>query len=250
MKSCRFVSSFSIIVLTLLSARVSPQPLPAPVKFLSTVPYDSGDIGDPLGVDKRCGTQTTLSSSGSPSLITDDVTFTAQAIANDVCRRGEQITCDDGGVAFYDGTTLIGNIALKNCLAVFDTASLTVGRHLITARFNPPSGWHRSYARVSQIVEKQHTSTTLTSSPNPSLHAQEVVFTATVLSPLGVASGKVRFSVAGNPITIVPVDSDGIATLAKKNLPVGTNAITAEYLGDPDNGPSTSAPLNQVVNPD
>lgn len=41
MKSFRFVCPFSLFVLTLLPARVTAQ-VPAPVRFTSTVPYDSG----------------------------------------------------------------------------------------------------------------------------------------------------------------------------------------------------------------
>lgn len=45
------------------------------------------------------------------------------------------------------------------------------------------------------------------------------------------------------------VNSSGIATFTTKHLPVGTDSITAEYLGDGDNALS-AATLSQVVNSD
>ena len=41
----------------------------------------------------------------------------------------------------------------------------------------------------------------------------------------------------------------GITTFTTTSLAVGSHAITASYEGDANDGPSTSSPLNQVVNP-
>jgi Big-like domain-containing protein len=43
--------------------------------------------------------------------------------------------------------------------------------------------------------------------------------------------------------------SGGVATLTKKNLPVGSLSITAVYKGDTESSGSTSTVLIQVVNP-
>jgi hypothetical protein len=203
----------------------------------------------PLDAGKRCGTSTYLSTSGSPSLITDDVTFTAQAIANDTCRRGEQITCDDGRVSFYDNGALMGSGAVQNCQAVFDTGSLTAGKHHIVAIFAPGMGWHQSSSRLIQVVNKWPTTISLASTPNPSSHKQDVTFTAAVVSSFGGFTGNVKFMNGTRKIGIVAVDDNGMATLTTANLPVGTDAITAEYLGDTYNAVGTSDVLNQVVQP-
>lgn len=209
-----------------------------------------GDNGwsQPLDAGKKCGTSTYLSTSGSPSLITDTVTFTAQAIAYDYC-HGQQITCDDGGVNFYDDRVLIGTSHVQNCMAVFYTDSLTAGKHRIVATFVPGMGWHESSAKLTQVVNKWPVTVSLSSDPNPSSHRQNVTFTAAVVSQLGGLTGEIKFMNGTRKIGIVAVDENGMATLTTANLRVGTDAITAEYLGDNYDAVGTSDVLNQVVQP-
>ncbi len=94
------------------------------------------------------------------------------------------------------------------------------------------------------------TTTTLTSSPNPSIHGQAVTFTATVSSEgWGVPTGQVVFRNGNNGIGHAILDKTGVATLIKKNLPVGSLSIKAVYKGDINSAKSTSLALIQVVNP-
>ena len=93
------------------------------------------------------------------------------------------------------------------------------------------------------------TTTTLTSNPNPSVFGQAVTFTAAVTSSGSIApTGKVTFKNGGVAIGSGTVIG-GVAKLITKNLPVGTLSIVAIYKGDGDSEPSTSSPLQQVVNP-
>jgi hypothetical protein len=100
------------------------------------------------------------------------------------------------------------------------------------------------------LLSLAKSSTTLASSPNPSVQGQAVVFTATVTS-LGsqAPTGKVIFQNGGKSIGSAMVKI-GIASLTRKNLPVGNLSIAAEYVGDAETHESISAPLVQVVNPD
>jgi hypothetical protein len=93
------------------------------------------------------------------------------------------------------------------------------------------------------------TTTTLTSTPNPSIKGQAVTFKATVTSVGSVQpTGKVVFENSGTQIGSATL-SGGVATLVKKNLPVGSLSITSSYKGDTKSAKSSSTALIQVVNP-
>jgi hypothetical protein len=205
----------------------------------------------PLNVNAPCGSSIILSTSGSPSFLTDDVSFTAQVNQNGYC-KGVYISHCEGFVAFYDGTTVIGTSEVNNCAAEVDTQSLTAGSHSIKAIFEPDDGWHNSSAHLSQVVQKWPTATTVTSSVNPSTYDQEVTFTAVVTSTQGgptTPSGKIRFQNGTEGIGVATLDDNGMATFTTKRLPVGTDSITAVYRGDSMNAGDTSSPLSQTVSP-
>lgn len=93
------------------------------------------------------------------------------------------------------------------------------------------------------------TSTTLTSSLNPSIYGQKVVFTATV-TPTGSIppTGKVVFSWSGYVLDTATLDSSGVATFTISDLNADPYPMVATYKGDANNLSSTSAIVNQVVN--
>jgi hypothetical protein len=88
--------------------------------------------------------------------------------------------------------------------------------------------------------------TTLTSSLNPSIYGQKVIWTATVVTS-GPVTGKVKFTWDGNTIGTATLIASGVATLTKSNLNADTFPLTAVYSGDANNLGSTSAVVNQVV---
>jgi uncharacterized repeat protein (TIGR03803 family) len=91
------------------------------------------------------------------------------------------------------------------------------------------------------------TSTALTSSLNPSTYGQKVTWTATVKTSGPVApTGKVSFYWAGNFLSTAPLNASGVATFTQ-SLNADLYPLTAVYLGDANNLPSTSAILNQEV---
>lgn len=93
------------------------------------------------------------------------------------------------------------------------------------------------------------TTTTLKSSPNPSVKGQAVTLTAAVTSVgANPATGKVTFRASGISVGAATLIG-GVAVLTKKNLAVGTLSITATYSGDTDSGKSKSPELTQVVTP-
>ncbi len=109
--------------------------------------------------------------------------------------------------------------------------------HQITAYYsgddnNNPSD--SSASPVSQVVTPLTTSCLLTSSANPSAPGTNVTFTAAVdgVPPaVGLPTGHVVFSVNGTPFATNALVS-GNVSVGTDSLPLGTNAMTAHYLGD------------------
>ncbi len=92
------------------------------------------------------------------------------------------------------------------------------------------------------------TTTSLSSSPNPSVLGKKVTFTATVTSKGSIApTGKVTFKYGAKVST--KTMANGVAAFTTAKLPVGSLSITATYDGDTNCAKSTSQVLIQVVNP-
>jgi Bacterial Ig-like domain (group 3)/FG-GAP-like repeat len=93
------------------------------------------------------------------------------------------------------------------------------------------------------------TTTSVASSPNPSVYGQDVTFTAkAVPKKSGTPTGTVYFlrSDERGPFASANL-VNGIATLTTAALPGGTISITAQYQGSENFGGSLSSPLNQTV---
>jgi hypothetical protein len=104
---------------------------------------------------------------------------------------------------------------------------------------------------LQQVVDtssQSPTTTSLASSLNPSIYGQKVTWTATV-TPTGktTPTGKVNFNWGSQSIGNAILNSSGVATLTRSNLSADTYPLFAVYVGDANDGPSTSAVLNQVV---
>ena len=96
------------------------------------------------------------------------------------------------------------------------------------------------------------TTLTVTSSPNPSVVDQAVMFTAmvTAVAPAtGTPTGTVTFRDGTTAIGTVSLNANGSAIFSPRTLlSAGTHIITADYSGDPNFESSLSATLTQTVN--
>ncbi|HYC36972.1 MAG TPA: Ig-like domain repeat protein [Usitatibacter sp.] len=93
---------------------------------------------------------------------------------------------------------------------------------------------------------KLATNTVLASDRNPAVAGQTVVFTANVTG--GAPTGTVNFT-NGNSLLCSGQIAGGAVSCQAAGLAVGTHSILAQYLGDASHEPSTSSPLNQLVQP-
>ena len=93
-------------------------------------------------------------------------------------------------------------------------------------------------------------SVALTSSANPSVSGQGVTLTANVAAVAagaGTPTGTVEFEDGPNSLGIVPLDSNGVASLTTSTLSVGSHPIAASYSGDAEFSNVTGF-LSQEVN--
>ena len=205
-------------------------------------------------VVNQAATTTTVGSAPNPSVFGQPVTFTAT-----VTPVSPGAGLPSGTVDFKEGTTDLtpGGVTLSGGVATFTASTLTVGTHTITAVYSGDTDFKTSTGDDStspQVVNKASTTTTLASTPNPSVSGQTVTFTATVaaVSPgTGTPTGTVNFTEGAATLASgVTLNGSDQATFTISSLAVGSHTITATYSGDTNfttsTGSDSASP--QVVN--
>jgi hypothetical protein len=186
-------------------------------------------------------TNTSVVSSINPTVIGQSVTFTASITsAAGSIPNGEVVTFYDGATATGTGTTAAGTATLT-------TSFLSAVPHAIKASYSGDVYFKPSFSTITEVVALAPSITNLTSSPNPSIHGQAVVLTATVTTsaPVG-ATGSVTFKNGTTTLATVQLVG-GVATFTTKALPAGTLTITAAYNGNAQAAKS-SGTTSQTVN--
>jgi hypothetical protein len=182
-------------------------------------------------VNKTNSTLSTVTSSANPSVVGQSVTFstTVGGIGGGVAT---------GTVTFFDGGVQIGTGTLNaSSTATFTTSALALGTHSITASYPGDANVNASAttAALTQTVNKDATTTTITTSSQPAFVGGSATYTATVTANApgsGVPTGTVQFKDngvnLGGPVTLVA----GKASVTETNLNLGLHTITAAYSGD------------------
>ena len=189
-------------------------------------------------------TTTALSSSANPSTFSQAVTFTATVTSGSGVPTGT--------VTFKDGTATLGTGALDGTgHATFTTSALSVASHSITAVYGGDASFNGSTSSaLTQTVNKDGTTSTVTSSLNPSRNGQAVTFTATVAANApgtGIPTGTITFKDKNKTLGTASLNASGQAALTTSSLNVGSHSITAAYGGSSGFLASTSATLVQTV---
>jgi hypothetical protein len=153
-----------------------------------------------------------------------------------------------GSVQLLNGTTVLAKLALKAGAVKYTTAKLPAGSNVITAVYVGDANNNGSAsASLNQFVVAA-TTTAVTSSPNPSVYGQTVVFSATITSSLGgPPDGETVTFKQGANVLGTGLVSGGTATFSASTLAVGTKLVTAVYGGDADFAASTSKAASQVI---
>jgi hypothetical protein len=184
-------------------------------------------------------TVTSLISSANPGTVGQPLTLTSS-----VTSVSPNAT---GTISFEDGGVIIGSAPLVSGTATFATSSLSFGAHSLTAVY---SGDAIHAASTSALVTEQivqGATAALSSSVNPSVSGQNVVFTAK-LAGVGsvVPTGNVILSDGAATLATITLDATGTATYATSTLAVGSHIVTLTYAGD-KNYAAASATLTQTV---
>ncbi len=241
-----FVGLRPVAALT-INGVVQPNGIYGSSSSLATTKDDVHFVGSGAVVVGSLATATTntlaLTSGSNPSAGGAALTFTASVTGGN---------SPSGSVVFYDGLNVLGTNALNGSAQTsLSTSTLTGGTHSITALYlgntsNAPS----ASPAVTQIVNDSRPATTtvlaLTAGNNPSSLGAAVTYTATVTG--ATPTGTVVFYNGTSAIGSSAL-SAGQASLVVNNLPSGWDGITANYLGDANNAPSTSAVTWQTVKP-
>src|SRR6202795_255396 len=187
-------------------------------------------------------TTITLTSSLSPSTYGQTVTFSAMvASALGPPPNGETVT-------FMKGTTVLGTGSLSGGSASFTTSTLKTGTYSITAAYGGDANFAASKSKVTQIVSKATTTTTLSSSQNPSNLGQSVTFTASVTPQFtGTVTATVTFYDGTTALKSSSI-SGGVAKFTTSTLTHGAHTITATYNGNVNFDSSSSSAVTQTVN--
>jgi hypothetical protein len=183
---------------------------------------------------------TALTSSKNPSVFGDNVTFTATVTAGSGTPAGT--------VTFKDGAATRATVVLSAGKAAFTTATLAGGTHPITAVYGGSASYAGSTSPVlSQVVNRQATSTAVVSSLNPSTFGKAVTFTATVKpATSGTPTGTATFKDGATTLATVAL-SAGKAAITTSTLALGTHSITVIYAASVSYAGSTSPKLTQTV---
>lgn len=191
-------------------------------------------------VVNKASTTTAVTSSLNPALVGQTITFTARV-------SSQYQGMVSGTVDFKSGSLSLGSATLVNGQASIVASFSTSGSHSITAKYLGDVNNTASTSPVlKQVVNKNPSSTTLASSPNPSMVGQTVTFTATVTTG---ATGTVTFKSGTTVLGKVSLTGN-TASLSTSALAKGTHSIKAVYSGDTTFKGSTSPVLKQVVNQD
>jgi fibronectin-binding autotransporter adhesin len=184
------------------------------------------------------------SSGSNPSSGGASISFTATVTGNQ----------PSGNVFFYDGVTLLGAGTLNGLYqATFTTTLLSGGSHAIAAIYPGDTNNGACHSNsIAQTVNDSRTATTTTlartSGVSPSAFGASLAFTATVTG--ASPTGYVAFYDDSTLLGTIALNGSAQAILTTSGLAVGYRPITASYLGNAANAPSTTATsLFQTVSP-
>ncbi len=182
-------------------------------------------------------TTTALITSVNPAIVGQSVTLTVNVTPPSAT----------GTVTVFDGLNTLGSGILSGGATSFVTSTLTLGQHTLTATYGGDRNDKGSNsAAVVQVINPliATTTTALNTSPNPSPAGQNVLLSA-VVSPV-TAGGTVTFSDGG--VTLATVNVTQGSALFSTAFNAGVHALNATYSGDPNDSPSSSALVTQLVN--
>lgn len=222
--------------------------------YSGTTGYNGSDsTASPLmQTVNQAGTTTTVSSSANPSVLSQAVTFTAtvNAVAPGAGTRTGTVQFAIDGAAWGSPVSLSAGKAVSSSIS-----SLALGGHTVTASYSGDANFTASdntASPLTQTVNKPSPVITFTSSKNPSVSGDPVIWTTTLRSSTtggATPTGTVQFRADGtNFAGLVTLAGGGASSSALATLAPGSHAISVVYSGDDNFNTSTSTNFTQTVN--
>ena len=173
-------------------------------------------------------TSTGLTSSATPGVFSQSLTFTAKVTVS----TGSGTPT--GTVEFFDAANFLGTGSLSTAdTATFTTSASTVGTHSIQAVYQGDTSFGGSSTTLSQTINQANSSISL-AALSAAVYGQTVAFQATgsAAAPATAApTGPVAFFDNGSLLGTGTLSS-GVATFSTNGLSVGNHPITVSYGGD------------------
>ncbi len=185
-------------------------------------------------------TKTTVTASAKKILAGSPITFTATVVS-----LGGGVIPDGEQVSFTVHERELGYGTLQGGVAILNTTLdvITQPTEKIVAQYVGDQTFYTSAGSVDVLVFKYDTTTSMTSSPNPSVYGQAITFTAT-------ATSDGPFPPTGRYWLFLPGlgRRGGPVRVYNHVENVGSFGVGAEYEGDPYNYPSQGG-MTQYVDP-
>ncbi|HEY1804172.1 MAG TPA: Ig-like domain repeat protein [Terracidiphilus sp.] len=226
------------------TATITPALAQGSYQIVATYNGDANNQGSasapfPLTV-AQATTQTALVVAPNPALVLAPITLTATVTGN-----GGTPT---GSVNFLANGNVIGAGTVNaSGVATFTTSTLAAGTYSVTASYTGDANDAGSTSSpVSLVVSLATTATAITVAPNPALVGAAITITAKVTGNGGTPTGTVNFMANGTTLASAVLNA-GVASFTTSTLAPGTYSITASYLGDAADAPSTSTAISETV---
>jgi hypothetical protein len=245
----------------------SQSPYAVSVKYNGAADFNasSGSLSPSLSVGKD-GTSLTVTSSANPAVYSQTFNLTATVKASSPgagAPTGTVTFSVDSGRASCDSGTNTFSVNSHGQAVCPITQNLPIGKHTVVATYNADSnflGSTNGKTPLSETVNKDGTTLTITSSANPAVYTQFYTLTATVKAKApgrAVPTGTVTFSVGGNGVcddgtNTFHLNSKGQAVCpVQTSLVPGTYNVIGTYSGDTNFLSSTDSPVfKQIVKTD
>jgi hypothetical protein len=157
-----------------------------------------------------------------------------------------------GTVTFSIDGNPVATVPLNGTTAsyTYQSSSLALGAHAITAVYNGDANFVPSYFGVQhQVIPIVYpTIVALTANPTSVLAGQTISFHATVTSSGQTPYGTVSFLDGTVPLGTVALDANSVAVFDTALLAPGNHSVTADFLGNQNFAASKSAQVQVTVN--
>lgn len=213
--------------------------------FVASYSGDANDaaiVSTPLVIAvQQAATSVVLQSSQNPVVLNQPLTLLATAVSS-----SKGIT---GGIAFLDGSAVLGTIPLNTAgIATFTISALSIGSHNLTATYSGDSIHATASSSVLTEQVVQAAALSVSSTANPSVAGLPVLFTAKVFGTAPIfPTGTVSFLDGSTVLGTAQLDGTGSATFQTALLTVGQHSVTVSYAGDKAYQAVNSNVLLQIV---